>query len=476
VAGEIPPTRHIENELNCVRCTVIPGTHAFSSDGKDAPPAPQWNICKLDNCDAALLLEKHIDFINTDPALPHLGESVQCPPAFVNQYRQWHESTLPKLVAVSPLPLVLGKGEILAPRGLDRLRGIAFIIDEKLRECLPTGRVRDNAQVAAALDFLVNEWLVDVKCSFIGKCTAIALVLTIIERSLLEKRPVGFIDAPGAEHGKTILAEMIIAAATGLDAVASAWSLNEDERRKALLAIFDAGLMYALWDNLPNGALISCPHVERSCTINYYGDRKLGVSEFIMAAAATIHIFTGINVGPEGAMASRALCIRVDTELVDPMARKFVHANPVAWTKTNREKILGALYTIMLGNPMRDREPDMSTTIRFPMWYRLIGSAIEHATRCYKEAHPFDSKAVEIEFEQLLAKQKVSESEGTSLTETLDTFEETMEFYFSRTYVAKAGKTGKGKYFAKEIAACLNRSTRRRASTPSVASCSRRFH
>jgi hypothetical protein len=115
--GDIPPSRHIEDELNCARCTVVPGTHAFSSDGSDDPPAPQWNIYKLDNCDAANLLEKHIDFID-----PEEGYSVQCPSAFVNHYRQWHDSTLPKLVAISPLPLVLGNGEILAPRGLDRLR------------------------------------------------------------------------------------------------------------------------------------------------------------------------------------------------------------------------------------------------------------------------------------------------------------------------------------------------------------------
>ena len=323
-AGDIPPSRHIEDELNCARCTVVPGTHAFSSDGSDDPPAPQWNIYKLDNCDAANLLEKHIDFIDAEE-----GYSVQCPPAFVNHYRQWHDSTLPKLVAISPLPLVLGNGEILSPRGLDRLRGIAFIIDDKLRQRLPFGRIGDNAPVAAALDFLLNDWLVDVSCSFTDKCTAIALTLTMIERSLLVERPVGFIDAPSAESGKTTLVKLMAAAVTGLDAVAFAWSFNEEERRKALLAYFDAGLIYVLWDNIPDGTFISCPHLERSCTANYYADRKLGVSEFISAAAATIHLFTGINIAPRGALASRTLHVRIDTDLVDPMARTFVHNNPV---------------------------------------------------------------------------------------------------------------------------------------------------
>jgi len=39
-------------------------------------------------------------------------------------------------------------------------------------------------------------------CSFTDKCTAIALALTMIERSLLGERPVGFIDAPAGDHGK----------------------------------------------------------------------------------------------------------------------------------------------------------------------------------------------------------------------------------------------------------------------------------
>jgi hypothetical protein len=471
-AGDIPPSRHIEDELNCVRCTVVPGTHAFSSDNADDPPAPQWNIYKLDNCDAANLLEKHIDFIGANPKGPHFGESVQCPPAFVNHYRQWHDSTLPKLVATSPLPLVLGNGEILSPRGLDRLRGIAFIIDDKLRQCLPLGRIGDNAPVATALDFLLNEWLIDVSCSFTDKCTAIALALTMIERSLLAERPVGFIDAPSAESGKTILARMMAAAVTGLDAVASAWSSNEEERRKALLAYFDAGLIYVLWDNIPDGALISCPHLERSCTASYYADRKLGVSEFISAAAATIHLFTGINIAPRGALASRTLHVRVDTDLVDPMARTFVHNNPVSWTKANRERILGALYTILLGNPMLDLPFDAPVKTRFPMWYRLVGSAVEHAAAAYKAVNPQDAKAVVMDFGELFLKQKASEEEGTSLGEMLGELDTVMRAYTSPA-PAKAGtlpgfsNSAKptraaglhdGEFTAKELAASLNES------------------
>src|SRR5262249_30321741 len=152
-----------------------------------------------------------------------------------------------------------------------------------------------------------NDWLIDVSCTFTGKCTAIALALSMIERSLLAERPVGFVTAPGSEHGKTTLIRMLATAVTGLDAVASSWSPNEEERRKALLAYFDAGLIYILGDTPPEGARISCPHIERACTAKYYADRKLGVSDFISTAAATIQMFTGINITAVGALASRVL-------------------------------------------------------------------------------------------------------------------------------------------------------------------------
>jgi hypothetical protein len=453
--ADVPPSRHIEDELNCARCTVVPGTHAFSSDIEDEPPAPQWHIHKLTEHEAADLLEKHIDF--TDPKE---GYSVHCPTPYVRHFMQWRDSKLPKLVAISPLPLVLGNGEILAPRGLNRLRGIAFIIDEKLRQCLPSSRLgsngQDQLQVAAALDFLLNDWLVDVKCPFTDKCSAIALDLTIIERSLLADRPVGFITSPTAESGKTTLAKMLIAAVTGLDAVAFAWSPNEEERRKAIMAYLDAGLMYVLWDNILDGAVIQCPHLERSCTAKYYADRKLGVSEYISASAATVHVFTGNNISPRGAMASRTLSVRVDTDLVDPMARPFVRNNPVAWTKANREEILGALYTILLGNPMLNLPADAPTKTRFPMWYRLVGSAVEHASACYRRAYPHDDKATAVEFDQLFLKQKTSEEEGTSLGEVLDELDTTMHSWFLQPQVTKTAGLAPGEYTAKEIAACLN--------------------
>ena len=209
--------------------------------------------------------------------------------------------------------------------------------------------------VRDAMRFLTDEWLCDVLADYPSKCVAVAAALTIIERSLLPDRPAFFVTAGRRGAGKTTLIIMLIMAVTGVWPTASAWSSNEEERRKALLSYFMHGVPYILWDNIPRGAQISCPHIERSCTAAYYADRKLGVSQMVATAASTIHFFTGNNIGPRGELASRSLHIRLEVDRTDPENRSFRHPDPIEWTKTHRAEILRALYTILIGNPMLDK-------------------------------------------------------------------------------------------------------------------------
>ena len=201
------------------------------------------------------------------------------------------------------------------------------------------------------MEFLCDEWLVDVATDYAGKCTIIAAALTLIERSLLPDRPCFFVTAGRRGGGKTTTLIMLIMAVTGLRPAAAAWSTNEEERRKALMSYFLYGVAYILWDNIARGTQISCPHIEKSCTAAYYSDRKLGVSEMVCTAASTIHFFTGNNIGPRGDLASRSLHIRLDVDRADPENRPFKHPDPIGWTENHRAEILAALYTILLGNP-----------------------------------------------------------------------------------------------------------------------------
>jgi hypothetical protein len=262
------------------------------------------------------------------------------------------------------------------------------------------------------MKFLCDEWLCDVATDYVGKAIIIADALTMIERSLLSERPCFFITAGRRGSGKTTLIIMLVMAVTGGRPAAAAWSSDENERRKALLAYFMTGTAYILWDNIPRGTQVSCPHIERSCTTALYADRKLGVSEAVITAASTINHFTGNNIKAKGDLASRELDIRLNVDRSDPENRNFKHPDPIGWTEDNRGKILAAFYTILLGNPQLKAARDAPAKTRYKMWWRMVGSAVEHAAERIGQ---------KLDFKDLFSRQEEDDEESASLGDVLDT-------------------------------------------------------
>jgi hypothetical protein len=220
-----------------------------------------------------------------------------------------------------------------------------------------------------------------------------------------------------------------IKAVTGIHPAASAWSTNEEERRKALLSYFLYGVPYILWDNIARGTQISCPHIEKSCTAAYYSDRKLGVSEMVATAASSIHLFTGNNVGPRGDLASRSLRVRLDLDRADPENRAFKHPDPIGWTDGMRAEIIAAFYPILLGNPMLRTPSNAPCKTRFKMWWRLVGSAIEHAARLANPDQPVD-------FQTMFLDQEEDDEDTASLAEALAILSEHWPTTFTAADVA----------------------------------------
>ena len=369
----------------------------------------QWVLSTMSEMEVAEMIERYIEHYTVDEDGNRYP--VHYPTPFVKHYMNRDDGVLPTAVALATAPIVLGNGGLLAPPGFDRLRGIQFIIPDDLRAIIPQRENCTDEAVRKAMDFLCDEWLCDVKTDTIGKCTAIALAMTMIERSLLDQRPCFMVTAGRRGCGKTTLLVMLIMAVTGIMPSAAAWSSNEEERRKALLAYFILGVPYILWDNIPRGLQISCPHIEKSCTMGYYADRVLGVSEVVNTAAATIHVFSGNNIGAKGDLASRSVYIRLVADRADPENRTVAHQYPVDWTENHRGEILAALYTIMLGNPQLKEKPDAEGKTRFKMWWRLVGSAVEHAAKLTGK---------ELDFQQLFLAQEVDDEESASLADMLE--------------------------------------------------------
>jgi hypothetical protein len=393
----------------------------------------------MSEIETAEMIERQIDFVD------EYGRSVHLPTAFVRHYMRRDDGRLPTIVAVSTLPLVLADGHVLAEDKLDRLRGIDFRIEPEVAATVPKPASVTDDDVEASMQFLTDEWLVDVATDYVGKCTIIAAGLTIIERSLLDQRPAFFVTAGRRGGGKTTTLTMLIKAVTGIHPAAAAWSTNEEERRKALLSYFLYGVPYILWDNIARGTQISCPHIEKSCTAAYYSDRKLGVSEMVATAASTIHLFTGNNIGPKGDLASRSLEVRLSLDRYDPENRQFTHPDPIGWTDCMRAEILGAFYTILLGNPTLRTPRNAPMKTRFKMWWRLVGSAVEHAAKLAAdraEAGAYEAGGppapCAIDFQQMFLARDDEDEDSTSLAEALEIMLSKWMGAFEAADVAKA--------------------------------------
>ena len=302
---------------------------------------------------------------------------------FVSTYKGLHHSKLPVVVAVSTSPFVSPlSGAPVAGVGLDRDARIFYEIEPALLECVPDPATVKAKQAVDAYNFLANEWLVDVATNADGKAVAIAAALTIIQRIALDQRPAFFISAGQRGGGKTTLASMITTAALGRPPAAAAWASNEDERRKALLSHLRVGAASIVWDNIPRGAVIQCPHLERALTSAEYTDRPLGVSEQATVPSLTVMVFTGNNIAPAGDMASRSLLCSLDVTRPDPENRPFAHPDPIAWTVANRLRLMRAFYTLLAWNPYLrlSMAEEIAPKTRFKTWWSSIGAPIQAVT------------------------------------------------------------------------------------------------
>jgi hypothetical protein len=98
-----------------------------------------------------------------------------------------------------------------------------------------------------------------------------------------------------------------------------------------------------------------------------------------------VQAFTGNNISAHGDMASRVLNIRLVADRPDPEDRQVKHVDPIGWTLANRGRILQALFTLLLGNPLLGKSEPAEKGTRFRRWYYLVGSAVEHGAQRHTE-------------------------------------------------------------------------------------------
>jgi hypothetical protein len=376
-----PPFRLLDGRLGVIRERTPGGLHMLLTDAEAAAkektddlsaiPAPaQATLVAAEYTDAALEVEKFVRFERRTKE----GDTypVRLPEPHGKAYLTWSESKLPRVSALVTLPLVLLNRQLLAGHGLDAKRQVIFRIPDALHAVMPMPSEVDLDYAVDCLDFLFNEWLVDVETTPAGKAVIVAMTAQTIERHLLTERPAYAVDAGQRGGGKTTTVVMAHVAATGIRPAAAAWADDENERRKSLFAALASAPSMIAFDNISRGTLIRCPHIERSLTSAEMSDRVLTTSRIELVSTTSTLVFTGNNITAAGDMASRTLRISLEVDRPDPENRPVEHPDPVGWTLDHRGAILNAIYSILLVPGSR---PEAST--RFKHWYQLVGAPIE---------------------------------------------------------------------------------------------------
>jgi hypothetical protein len=374
-----PPMRDIENNPIQVIVRKPLGFHTLRSVGDDVAlgdtpiPAPDMALLtKLDVHTMRLVIERYICHMSVD----EIPRPVTLAADFIRSYMSNSKSRLPIVGSIVTTPVVKKDGSLLAPNGLDRESGVVFRIDQALRDLLPRREDCTPDAVREAMRFLTDEWLCDVTTDYAGKCTLIALALTLIQRGLLPARP-GFIVTAGQRGGgKTTAINMVVLAVSGREAAAVAWSNDPEERRKSMLAHLGEGVSEIVYDNMSRGYLINCPHIDKVLTGETHTDRILGESEKRTVSTKAVFIWTGNNIGAKGDTVSRTLPVRIETDRPDPENRPFKHPDPIGWTRSNRGAVLRALYTLLMGNQRHETNKPQG---RFKEWWHLVGAPVEYA-------------------------------------------------------------------------------------------------
>ena len=369
-----PPMRNTDGRLVEVRVAPPEGLHMIAGA---SGPAAEPTIHALSATGIQMLIEKYACFLANGREGPY---EAALPLPFIDGLNDYQNTKLPLIRAINTAPVVADDGTLVDGDGLDRKTGLFHFIDPDLRKCLPQTTPTDD-EVIEAMRFLCEEWLVDVAADLQGKFAVILLVLTLIQRALLDARPAFFISAGIPKAGKTTLAQMCSMAVFGHSASGANWSDQEEERRKALFSFLRQGVRLVLWDNIRRGAEISCPHIEKSLTEYRMADRVLSYSRVETVPTNTIQVFTGNRIKPKGDMCSRSFTITLDAGRPDPEARLFAHPDPLQWTRANRLRIIKACYTLLVAG-VRCRPADIAARTRFKTWWKLVGWPVEHAASC----------------------------------------------------------------------------------------------
>lgn len=279
------------------------------------------------------------------------GEKVEVPALFPLEAAKRATDAPEAMVMLRPLrgvthtPMVRADGSVLATPGYDRESGYLFLpgpgVSVPAVSDAPSASEVESA--VALLDEMVAgfPWVSkDDKANYYG------LLITPLLRMLAPPSYKGFfIGAHQPGSGKTLLADVEREIHGGV--FRSELPPDEKEMKSmttALLATTSAPVVHI--DNV-TGVLRSAVLAGLLTSSGEVQERELGKSSNLTFTNDRVWVFTGNNPSLGGDMVRRTVTIMIDPNMANPESRSFAIQDLPAWVRTNRNRLLHALLTLV---------------------------------------------------------------------------------------------------------------------------------
>ncbi len=320
------------------------------------------------------------------------------------------EWKFPPLAGIVTAPTLRPDGSLLDSPGYDPCSQLFAAFDPADFPSINANPSRDDE--LAALHLLDDQFS---ECIFTDgnrsahASVALAAVITAVVRQALPTAPAFAVSAHKQGSGKTTAAKAVAQIALGRDPPVIAATDDENELKKALLAILIAGDAAVLLDNVakPVDSAALCAVL----TSASYADRVLGASQKITVPTNCTWLVTGNSIEFVGDLTTRVLLSVLDPEVENPEARPFKR-NLAEYVLEHRGELVAAALTVPLAYLAAGSPAPNARRSRFAEWDRLV----RYPLLWLGAADPLDTQA------QLRATDPIREALTALLTAWRDTF------------------------------------------------------
>ncbi len=282
------------------------------------------------------------------------------------------EWRLPPIAGVITTPTLRRDGSILSAAGYDATTRLYLIPDPALQ--LPAiAEAPSKADAAAALDLLDTLLSGFPFVSPTDRAVALSALLTPVVRGAMAVAPLHALRATTASSGKSYLADLASAIATGRPCPVVAAGQNDEETEKRLVALLLAGFPLVSLDNV-NGELggdLLCQAIERPLI----RIRPLGRSEIVEIESRATIFATGNALRVRGDMTRRTVSCSLDAGVERPELRTFAF-DPGARVLADRGRYIAAALTVARAYITAWSPDPLPSLASFEDWSDVVPSAL----------------------------------------------------------------------------------------------------